>query len=239
MNKFYVVLSWLITLLTPLALVGLGARILMTPLFPNIEYRLPNFPPDDYGFTTQDRLKWGQKGIDYLLNNADISFLGNLKFDDGAPLFTERELGHMQDVKNVAQRLLRVWYLDLMILILLGLWAWRGNWLAAYRLGLRRGGWLTLGLGVTVGVIATFGSMGSGELFWNFFSGFHVLFFTGDSWLFLYSDTLIRLYPLKFWEDAVLYIGIISALGALGLAFGLPALADRPGKVPTSQTRDV
>ncbi len=53
---------------------------------------MPYFPPDIYGFSTQDRLHWGMDGINYLLNNADISYLGNLKFSDGTPLFTEPEL---------------------------------------------------------------------------------------------------------------------------------------------------
>jgi len=34
------------------------------------------------------------------------------------------------------------------------------------------------------------------------FTQFHHLFFEGNSWLFLYSDTLIRLYPERFWVDA-------------------------------------
>jgi integral membrane protein (TIGR01906 family) len=222
-NIIILIISWLITLVVPFLLIGLGIRVLLSPIFPNIEYRLPDFPPDEYGFTTQDRLHWGVYGINYLLNNADISYLADLKFPDGAPLFTERELSHMHDVKIVTQGFLRIWYADIAILILLGIWAWRGKWLPAYRQGLKRGGWLTLGIAVIVGVIATFGSMGSGDVFWAFFSDFHGLFFQGNSWLFLYSDTLIRLYPLKFWEDAVLYIGIISALAAAGLAFGLKA----------------
>jgi integral membrane protein (TIGR01906 family) len=230
MSKPTLLLSWLISLLVPLALIGLAVRVLLTPLYLQLEYRLPNFPPDDYGFTTEDRLRWGPLGIDYLLNGADISFLGDQKFADGSPLFNERELSHMQDVKGVTRGFLRIWYLDLLVLLLLGLWAWRGDWLAACRLGLRRGGWLTLGLGLAVGVIATLGSMGSGEVFWDFFSGFHGLFFKGDTWLFLYSDTLIRLYPLRFWEDTILYIGLIAALGALALAFGLRApLAQKHG----------
>jgi integral membrane protein (TIGR01906 family) len=166
-------------------------------------------------------LHWGPVGIDYLLNDSDISFLADLKFPNGAPLYTDRELTHMQDVKRVTQGFLRIWVLDLLLLVLLGLWAWRGDWLAAYRLGLRLGGWLMLGLGAAAGLIATFGSLGSGDLFWDFFSGFHGLFFSGDTWLFLYSDTLIRLYPLRFWEDTILYISLIAALGALGLALGL------------------
>lgn len=221
MNKVYSSISWLITLFIPFAFIGLGVRVLLTPLFPDIEYRLPDFPADEYGFTMQDRLHWGPYGINYLLNNSDISYLGDLKFPDGTPLFKERELSHMHDVKIVTQKFIDLWIIVLAVLVLLGIWAWRRDWLSLYRQGLLRGGWLTLGLAVTVGTIATLGTLGSGDLFWQFFSDFHGLFFKGDSWLFEYSDTLIRLYPLKFWEDAVLYIGLIAALGALGLVFGL------------------
>jgi len=221
MNKLSPILSWLITISTPLILIGLGVRLLMTPIFPNIEYRLPWFPKDDYGFTTADRLHWGPMGINYLLNNADISYLGDLKFPDGSPLFNERELSHMHDVKGVMQGFLNIWYLTLIVVILLGVWAWCGQWLAEYRSGLMRGGWLTLVLAFTIGIIATLGASGNGDMFWTFFEDFHGLFFKGDTWLFPYSDTLIRLYPLQFWQDAVLYIGIIAAVGALVLAFGL------------------
>lgn len=210
----------LISLLVPLALLGLSVRLLLTPLFLQVEYRRPGFPPDGYGFTTADRLHWGPYGINYLLNTADISYLANLRFADGTPLFSTRELSHMQDVKGVTQGFLRFWYLDLVVLFLLGSWAWRGRWLPSYRQGLRQGGWLTLGLALAAGFTATAGAAGSGDLFWQFFSDFHGLFFKGSSWLFDFSDTLIRLYPLQFWEDTVLALGFLTALGALTLAFG-------------------
>jgi integral membrane protein (TIGR01906 family) len=57
--------------------------------------------------------------------------------------------------------------------------------------------------------------------FWQLFIVFHSLFFEGDSWLFLYSDTLIRLFPIRFWQDAFLWAGVISVGGALALALGL------------------
>lgn len=221
MKSLYPFLAGLAALLIPLALFGLGVRLLLTPLFLQVEYRLPNFPADEYGFTTADRLHWGPYGINYLLNNADISYLGDLKFPDGSPLFNERELSHMHDVKGVTQGFLQIWALDLGILILLGLWAWRAQWLSTYREGLRWGGALTLALAVTIGVIGTLGAAGSGDVFWAFFSDFHGLFFSGSSWLFEFSDTLIRLYPLKFWEDAVLDIGVVAALGGAGLMWGL------------------
>ena len=96
-------LSYLATLLTPIFLLGLGLRILLTPLFYNVEYRMPYFPPDQYGMTNEDRLHWAPFAIDYLLNDADISYLGELTFEDGEPLYNERELSHMQDVKVVTK----------------------------------------------------------------------------------------------------------------------------------------
>jgi integral membrane protein (TIGR01906 family) len=221
MNRLAQPLSWFTTLLIPLALFGLGVRLLLTPVFLQFEYGLPSFPPDPYGFTASDRLRWGQYGVNYLVNAADISYLAALNLDDRTPLFSERELGHMQDVKVVVGGFLRLWLADLAALVLLWFWSWRGSWTQSYVRGLRRGGWLTLALALAGGLVATLGASGSGDLFWQFFTDFHGLFFKGDSWMFAYSDTLIRLYPIKFWQDAVLYIGVIAALGAAALTLGL------------------
>jgi integral membrane protein (TIGR01906 family) len=207
-------LSWLTTLLTPIVLLGFGLRILLTPIFYNIEYRMPYFPPDSYGFTQEDRLHWAPYAIDYLLNNADISYLGDLTFEDGSSLYNERELSHMHDVKIVTKGALRVWYVTVVLMVGLGVWARYGKWWQAYRAGLRRGGWLMIGLVVLIGL---FGAIA----FWQLFTLFHALFFEGDTWMFLFSDTLIRLFPMQFWQDAFIWAGLIAIGGALGLALGL------------------
>lgn len=214
-------LSSLVTILVPVVLIGLGLRVLLTPLFLQIEYNMPYFPPDEFGFTKEDRLKWAPYALDYLTNNADISYLGDLKFEDGAPLYNERELSHMDDVKRVTQGALRVWYACLAFLLALGAWAWIGGWWSEYRIGLMRGGWLMVGLAVTVGLIVIVGIALNPDVFWNFFAGFHSLFFEGDSWLFLYSDTLIRLFPIRFWQDAFLWAAVIALGGGIALALGL------------------
>ena len=219
--KYYLILSWLTTLLIPIALIGLGLRLLLTPLFLRVEYNMPYFPPDEYGFTKEDRLRWAPYALDYLVNTADISYLGDLKFEDGTPLYNERELSHMDDVKRVTQGALRVWYLSLALLALLGVWAWFGGWWQAYRLGLMRGGWLVVGLAAAVGLIVVVGIALNPNVFWNFFAGFHNLFFEGDSWLFLYSDTLIRLFPIRFWQDAFLLAAVIALGGGVALGWGL------------------
>lgn len=215
------ILSWLVSLLVPLALIGLGLRVLLTPFFLQVEYNMPYFPPDEYGFTKEDRLKWAPYALEYLVNSEDISYLGNLKFDDGSPLYNERELSHMEDVKRVTQGALNVWYISLALLTLFGIWSWRGGWTQAYRQGLRRGGWLMVGLAGAVGLIVVAGIAISPDVFWNFFAGFHALFFEGDSWLFLYSDTLIRLFPLRFWQDAFLWAAVIALGGGVALGLGL------------------
>lgn len=207
-------LSYLTTLLTPIFLLGLGLRILLTPLFYNIEYRMPYFPSDPYGLTQEDRLHWAPYAVDYLINDADISYLGDLTFEDEEPLFNERELSHMQDVKVVTKGALNFWYVTVVLMAGLGAWARYGNWWQAFRAGLRRGGWLLIGL---IAAIALFGAVA----FWQLFTLFHSLFFDGDTWLFAYSDTLIRLFPIQFWQDAFIWAGVISVGGALGLALGL------------------
>ncbi len=221
MKLVFSLLSWLVTILVPIALIGFGLRVLLTPLFLNVEYSMPYFPPDSYGFTKQDRLKWAPYALDYLLNNQGISYLGDLKFEDGKPLYNERELSHMNDVKRVTQGALRVWYGTLALLLLLGVWAWFGGWWPLYRLGLMRGGWLMVALAVTVGLIVVVGIAINPDVFWNFFAGFHHLFFEGNSWQFLFSDTLIRLFPIRFWEDAFLWAAVIALAGGVGLALGL------------------
>jgi integral membrane protein (TIGR01906 family) len=219
----FTILSSIVALLVPIALIGLGLRFLLSPLFLQLEYNMPYFPPDEYGFTKEDRLKWAPYALNYLTNNADISYLGDLKFEDRTPLYNERELSHMDDVKRVTQGSLRVWYVSLAILLLLGVWAWLGGWWQAYRLGLMRGGWLMVGLAVTVGLIVVVGIAVNPNVFWNFFAGFHSLFFEGDSWLFLYSDTLIRLFPIRFWQDAFLLAAVIALGGGIALGLGLKA----------------
>lgn len=206
-------LSWLVAVLVPVLLILTSVRLLMTPVFVQLEYRTPNFPPDPYGFTQQDRLNWSLIALDYLHNDEGISFLGDLRFEDGTPVYNERELGHMVDVKNVLQIALIVWYISIIGLLLLGLWAWWGKWWQVYKAGLSRGGWLTI-IFVALTLVAVL--IG----FSVFFVFFHQIFFESGTWVFRFSDTLIRLFPERFWRDAFLAIGLLSLAGGLALGFG-------------------
>lgn len=214
MKTLYRILAWLITILMPVALTFLGLRLLLTHAFLQVEYRTPGFPADEYGFTLQDRLHWAGISVDYLVNQAGISFLADRTLPDGTPLYNARELSHMHDVKGVVQPVLWIGYATWLLILGLGVWARFGGWWQQLRGGLRNGGWLTVGLVAVLGILA-------GISFWQFFTVFHELFFTGDSWLFLFTDSLIRLFPIPFWQDAFLFAGVLDVLGGLALGLGL------------------
>jgi integral membrane protein (TIGR01906 family) len=210
MSRVY--LSWLVMILIPICLVLSVVRGLIAPAFLQIEYNLPGFPDDPYGFTKDDRLYWSQIDLNYLLNPAGISFLADLKFANGEPVYNSRELRHMVDVKNVVRGALGVWYVSIILLFGLGFWAWRGNWWIWFRAGLRRGGWLTVGLLVATGLFIFFG-------FDIFFVAFHNVFFASGTWTFLWSDTLIRLFPERFWY--VVFMMVAGTTIGLGIILGL------------------
>ncbi len=220
-SGFASVLSWIAALAVPVALIGLSVRLVLLPIFPPLEYHTPGFPPDSYGFTTQERIQWARYAWNYLVNSSGISYLGHLMFPDGKPLFNERELSHMHDVKQVITGTFRAWYVSLAVLALIGVWAWRTRQWHAFQLGLTRGGWITIGLSAVIGTIVLIGMLMDPNVFWSFFAWFHSLFFTGNSWLFAYSDTLIRLFPIQFWQDTFLAAAIVVLAGGLALAFGV------------------
>ncbi len=213
----------LLTVLIPVVLTLTNVRLLMLPLFPNVEYNLSDFPPDLYGFTKADRLKWSKVAIDYLLNNAGIEFLGNLRFPEGqtAPpeswqyyttrdntyLYNDRELRHMLDVKNVTRGALNVWAACGLLVLLVGGVLYYFGEKTALRIGLLGGAGITLViyLGLITYIAINFNAL---------FVQFHEVFFAGGTWLFLFSDTLIRLFPVKFWQDAFTFIGGASIVEA-------------------------
>ena len=118
----------------------------------------------------------------------------------------------MADVKNLIQVCLKIWYVVIIALLGLWFWSWRKNWSSIYWKWVARGGLLTIGviIAVLLGVAINFDAL---------FRGFHAIFFTGDTWLFYTSDSLIRLFPEKLWSDAFLFMGIFTLTGAIVLGF--------------------
>ena len=209
-----VLIQVLIVVLVLLGLILTGVRLLLTDAFVRIEYNMPYFPEDPYGMTKEERLTYAPIAVEYLLNDEDISFLGDLTFDDGSVLYNERELSHMVDVKVLTGKFLNIWVGVLFGLVLVMIIAWRGNWLQDFRGMVSRAGMIVI---IVLGTLVLFMLLSFNAIF----TGFHRIFFEGDTWLFLFSDTLIRLFPLQFWQDAFIAVGVFTLLGGLGLWLGL------------------
>jgi integral membrane protein (TIGR01906 family) len=206
------VAGWMITLVVPLLLLVTAILMLLNPLFLNLEYRRPGFPADTMGFTLDERLEYARVSVAYLVNQQGIDYLADQQLSDGSPLFNERELSHMVDVKGVVQGALHWWLAGLVLFVLLTTWAYRAGWKRTYWHALMRGGILTLGiiLFFLVYLAVSFDAL---------FTQFHSLFFESGSWVFLYTDNLIRLFPLPFWQDCFIVVGALCLIGGALLAW--------------------
>jgi integral membrane protein (TIGR01906 family) len=230
MKTLQIILGWLVTLLVPVVLVLSGIGVLLSPIYIQVEYRMPYFPPDHYGFTREERLYWADLSIDYLLNGEGIEFLGELQFPEGQQaagscddyqpprdcsyFYNDRELSHMLDVKIVVRYAAWVLLGSVFALLAAGVWANRSDWWEDFRWALGRGGWLTVGLilAMLVYLVLNFNSL---------FVTFHQIFFASGTWTFLFSDSLIRLFPVTFWRDAFIWVGVIALGGAAALGYFL------------------
>ena len=149
-----------VILALPFLLALISIRLVMTPFFLQIEYNLPGFPEDYYGFTREDRLDYAPSALEYLLNGADIDFLGDLRFPDGSSMYNVRELHHMRDVKSVTQYAYLLAVIGSMIFIIAMLYLYVHNQ-QILRHALWTGAFLTFGIIAAIIIIAI--------LNWDFF----------------------------------------------------------------------
>jgi integral membrane protein (TIGR01906 family) len=223
------ILRWLVILAMPLFLLLTTARLLVAEWYPRYEYAKPDFPRDRYGFTQEQRLELALVAIEYLNRSEPADQViymleqQRLPGTDG-PLYGPYEISHMLDVKNVTDMLWRIQLASGVVIA-------GGLVLLLVRAGTRHvafgallgGGLLTaaLLLGLSAFVL----------LAWNtFFIQFHVLLFPPDSWTFDWSDSLIRLFPDKFWFDA----GTIIVMGTLAEGVVIAAIGYILGRRATS-----
>jgi len=192
----------------PVIVLGL-LYVLISPVYLRYEYGKADFPPATR-LSASQRYAVAMECIRYLRTDMGIAVLRDLEGDEG-PLFNERELRHMRDVKEVTRRAFALHRACTVLLL--------GAVLYLARYG-QRGKWarrLVQGTGLTIGLVILILAIAAVNFNW-FFTVFHRLFFEGDTWLFRYTDTLIQLFPLRFWFDAVqLWIlGVVIASCIIG-----------------------
>ncbi len=221
MNKTLIAITrWLIALALPVAIILLSARVMVNTWYPRFEYAKPDFPPDRYGFTDAERLAFATTSIDFLNAPAPpeeaIRMLVALRMPGTAePLFLPYELSHMIDVKRLTDTLWRV-------LAVAGAVALAGVIALLARRETRRDGYAALFVGgaLTLGLLLVLSALVLLSWRW-FFIAFHDVFFPPGTWTFDWTDSLIRLFPDRFWFDAgVLLVGGALVLGLVVTALG-------------------
>lgn len=208
----------LLVLSVPVFLLLTNLYALMSPAFLRYEYGKADFLPPP-GFTDEQRLMVAEMAVTYLRSDAGIEILGDLEGKEGA-LFREKELAHMEDVKVVTRRAFLVHgLLGLLIAASLGVLLVMPDTQTRISISLLQGSLLTIALLVALVALVYL------NFDW-FFTHFHLTFFEGDSWIFDLSDTLIRLFPTRFWFDAARIWGLLTLGEAVALG-GIAWLCNR------------
>ena len=211
-------IRWIIVILTPFVL-GTGlVRTLIAWDYPAFEY--PRIAPDQYGFTFDERLDLAHQTLDYLQRpepaDEAIYLLQEMTLPgSGDPVYNEREIGHMIDVKVVADAFRSAFWVMAVIvgagyLFLLARAATRFEAVRA----IFHGGIFTVGILVVIGLLMA--------VAWSFvFTQFHNLFFDQGTWVFYYTDSLIRLFPEQFWLDfGIIWAGSVFVAGLVDAVIG-------------------
>ena len=196
-------------LLIPFMIIFGSVRLVAIKAYLSFEYSRSDFPKDPFGFDYAQRLAYAVDNLRFVTQNLPLADLAGQK-QNGAPLYNIRELKHMRDVQNIYQPAWRIWQMALILSVLCGLALnWRKENRADFASALRTGGLFTVGLVFIVGLGAI--------IAWQaWFLLFHQLFFAAGSWMFNFSDTLMRLFPEKFWYDGVLTVtSLCVILGSL------------------------
>jgi integral membrane protein (TIGR01906 family) len=198
--------------LVPVLLIFGAARLLTTDEFLTFEYGKPSFPADVYGFTPEQRFILASTNIHYVRAHLPDDELVK-QYLNGAKVFNEREVAHMADVRNVFQIILRIWQGSFILLVLLGVVFVKSGERTAFASAIKQGGFASAGIILAVGLLAIFARD-------TWFELFHRFLFVPGTWLFSYTDALIRLFPVQFWFDATATLAIIGFVGGLALALG-------------------
>lgn len=145
-------------------------------------------------------------------------------------LFTEAEVSHMADVKQLFRRTYRAQGTAALLLAALtaaAIWRFRGGVYVVLAQWMRRGAVATAVFVLLVGLLSL-------VAFDAVFTVFHYLGFPQGNWAFdPRTSYLVQVFPLGFWQDVTMMIGVMSLLGSAALwtvGFATPMLLRRPPK---------
>lgn len=191
-------------MVTPIFVVN-AFRVLANDWFVRHELGRGSFPEDRYGLSGPERLDLALTGLRSIRPESDgVVLLERATLPDGSPAFDRRELRHMADVRSRLGTAFMAQLAAFALLAVVALALFRSpRWRTVVPRGLLIGSLATLAAAALAVPVILLG-------FDGFFLRFHEVFFSGNTWRFSKTDTLLRIYPEVFWQDtAQLAAGIV------------------------------
>lgn len=213
------IIRWMAVIAMPFFLGFSMIGLIVNDWYPRYQYNNPHFPDDPFGFTNEERLDLALVAVAYLQRPEPAEEVIYMLEEQRLPgsdrsLYNQREIEHMIDVKHLTDTI-RGMNMGATLIVVVGLiflFARPATRRESYK-ALFHGGLLTVGLLLAIALFIL--------LAWDiFFVAFHEALFPPGTWSFPRSDSLIRLFPEKFWFD----LGIILSGGTLLLGVVMAGL---------------
>lgn len=201
----------------PVVLASMVVAALISPAFITYEYASGRLPADRFGLPPDGRREGAVTTVRALVPGGPPvgSLRGLTEPSTGTSLYTERELGHLSDVRTVNRGVYLVTLLSGFGVMagLTALFRRPESRVLGWR-ALRNGGLLTAGLALTCAILAL-------TAFEQLFAAMHAAFFAPGTFVFNSSDALIRLFPERLFTDAAIILGgLLLVSGTLIAAAG-------------------
>ncbi len=204
-------LSLLIVVLSPILYVGIPTRIAFNEWFIDWEYSKADFPKDRFGLEDDYRKYLAKLGLKAVLSEGMEEFR-RARLPDGRRAFREKEIKHMEDVRDFLKLFFPFLYISIAFTVL-----------AFFIIGDPRLIGKVLVSSSIFSFILVAGAGAFALLDYDLaFEVFHNYIFDPYSWRFKPTDTLLRIYPMKFWYDGTIFVLVLSGLLSLiSLLLGL------------------
>lgn len=191
----------------------------------NVRWAFNSLPLYEFGFSrhqvaratglTPWQLSEAARQIrDYFNSSEDLLHVSVTVDGTTRELYNNREVTHMRDVKDLLWKVYRVQegaFLYILLLTALALFVQGNEFVRRLRRLFVRGSVLTVLLVALVGLasLVNFGPI---------FTLFHQLGFSNDLWqLDPYTSYLVQMFPLGFWQESALLIGLASIAEAVAV----------------------
>ena len=201
-RKVFLVIS---LLTAPLWIVGFSTRMAFSDWFIDFEYSKEDFPEDRWGMPDEIRKELAKLGLQAVLSDEGLERFKEARLPNGNRAFREKEIKHMEDVKNFLKIFFPLSYVAFILWFGSFVFLREDRWKALFYSGV-----FTVGLIFAAGIIS--------YIDYNLvFTVFHDHIFGEYTWRFRLKDTLLRIYPMKFWFDGTFFVISLSLLISLSI----------------------